>query len=246
MRAAFQSPIPEPEPENEPEPASGGGAEQGGTEDVSWGGIGEPEPEPELEPEPEPEHEMVAAPTVPTENVAIDRSTATATPIASTSTETDDEAIDLTTIVPLTKEEVARVKAYISEHGASLPRPPMPTVPTLKETSPIASKLITLQHFIEGFQYNYTDQTYFNLRKTRPLHQILSTAREMVREALLIRCLEAVFLAIYLTRGQLGQHARALPCLFQVHCRWALLPVRSHGSATCMMWQCAPRSGALR
>jgi hypothetical protein len=29
-------------------------------------------------------------------------------------------------------------------------------------------------------RYNYTESTYFSLRKNRPLHQILGTAREVI------------------------------------------------------------------
>ena len=46
----------------------------------------------------------------------------------------------------------------------------------------MVEKLRKMQKFIESFQYNYTESTYFSLRKNRPLHQILGTAREIVRD----------------------------------------------------------------
>jgi hypothetical protein len=59
------------------------------------------------------------------------------------------------------------------------------------------TKLKKLQQYIESFQYNYTSvSSYFSLRKQRPLHQILGTARDIMREALPIRCLEAVLLGL--------------------------------------------------
>ena len=104
--------------------------------------------------------------------------------------------IDLETVVPMTDEEVKRVREKIALLGADLPRPPIPTMPTFSPTTTMVEKLRKMQKFIESFQYNYTESTYFSLRKNRPLHQILGTAREIVRDALPIRCLEAVLLGL--------------------------------------------------
>ena len=91
----------------------------------------------------------------------------------------DYEDIDLDTVVPMTDEEVKRVKEKIALLGADLPRPPMPQMPTFGPTTSVTEKLRKMQRFIEGFQYNYTESTYFSLRKNRPLHQILGTVREV-------------------------------------------------------------------
>ncbi len=40
---------------------------------------------------------------------------------------------------------------------------------------------------------------YFELRKDRGLKRVMSTAKEIIQEALPIKCIEAVFLACYLT-----------------------------------------------
>ena len=40
------------------------------------------------------------------------------------------------------------------------------------------------------------------VRKQRPMSRILETAREITRLSLPIKCVEAVFLAAYLTQGQ--------------------------------------------
>ena len=40
----------------------------------------------------------------------------------------------------------------------------------------------------------------FNVIKTRPLSKLMETAREMIEESLPIRCIDAVFLAIYFTQ----------------------------------------------
>jgi hypothetical protein len=91
----------------------------------------------------------------------------------------DYDDIDLETVCPMTDEEVKRVQAKIKLLGAALPRPPMPQVPTFAATTPSVDKLRRMQRFIESLQYNYTDTTYFSVRKNRPLHQILGTAREV-------------------------------------------------------------------
>ena len=49
--------------------------------------------------------------------------------------------------------------------------------------------------------YNFTGVNYFDVRKHRPLGRILETGREITRQALPIKCVEAVFVATYLTHG---------------------------------------------
>lgn len=58
-----------------------------------------------------------------------------------------------------------------------------------------------MQEYITAFQYNHTPSTYFDQNKQRPLCRILSTARDIVRQGLPIKCVEAVFLALLLTAG---------------------------------------------
>ncbi len=58
-----------------------------------------------------------------------------------------------------------------------------------------------LQEYITSFQYNHTAATYFDQNKQRPLCRILSTARDIVRQGLPIKCVEAVFLGLLLTSG---------------------------------------------
>ena len=58
-----------------------------------------------------------------------------------------------------------------------------------------------MQGYITALQYNHTSNTYFDQNKQRPLCRILSTARDIVRQGLPIKCVEAVFLALLLTAG---------------------------------------------
>jgi len=58
-----------------------------------------------------------------------------------------------------------------------------------------------VQSYIEKLSYNFTGVNYFDVRKHRPLGRILDTGREITRQALPIKCVEAVFVATYLTQG---------------------------------------------
>ena len=63
------------------------------------------------------------------------------------------------------------------------------------------NNFLCMQEYITAFQYNHTANTYFDQNKQRPLCRILSTARDIVRQGLPIKCVEAVFLALLLTAG---------------------------------------------
>ena len=69
-------------------------------------------------------------------------------------------------------------------------------------TVPIRSRLRLAQELITALQYNHTDAvTYFTVDKARPTCRVMDTARDIIRHGLPIRCVEAVFLAMYLTAG---------------------------------------------
>ncbi|XP_073494205.1 tubulinyl-Tyr carboxypeptidase 1 isoform X2 [Phyllobates terribilis] len=48
-------------------------------------------------------------------------------------------------------------------------------------------------------RYNHTGTQFFEIKKTRPLTGLMDLAKEMTKEALPIKCLEAVILGLYLT-----------------------------------------------
>ncbi|KAK2568673.1 Tubulinyl-Tyr carboxypeptidase 1 [Acropora cervicornis] len=50
-------------------------------------------------------------------------------------------------------------------------------------------------------RYNHTGTQFFEIKKWRPLTGLMETAREMIKESLPIKCLEAVVLGLYLTCG---------------------------------------------
>ncbi|XP_055000629.1 tubulinyl-Tyr carboxypeptidase 2 isoform X2 [Sorex araneus] len=75
-------------------------------------------------------------------------------------------------------------------------------VPDYRLSMSIPDWLQAVQGYMKTLQYNHTGTQFFEIRKMRPLSGLMETAREMTRESLPIKCLEAVILAIYLTNGQ--------------------------------------------
>lgn len=82
--------------------------------------------------------------------------------------------------------------------GKSQPTPPMPRLLCLP-SAPVEQQLIAIQKFVESFQYNHTGTQLFDVKKDKPLSRLLETAKDILREALPIKCLEAVILFLHLT-----------------------------------------------
>ncbi|XP_021398485.2 tubulinyl-Tyr carboxypeptidase 1 isoform X2 [Lonchura striata] len=72
---------------------------------------------------------------------------------------------------------------------------------------PCKRSLISLMRYrsSSGFspnsRYNHTGTQFFEIKKSRPLTGLMDLAKEMTKEALPIKCLEAVILGIYLTNN---------------------------------------------
>lgn len=86
-------------------------------------------------------------------------------------------------------------------NAAYLPKHPVPSVPNFKPSMSVPDWLLAIQNYMKTLQYNHTGTQFFEIKKTRPLCGLMETAREMIRESLPIKCLEAVILGIYLTNG---------------------------------------------
>uniref|UniRef100_A0ABI7XUZ7 Vasohibin 1 n=1 Tax=Felis catus TaxID=9685 RepID=A0ABI7XUZ7_FELCA len=108
---------------------------------------------------------------------------------------------------------------------------PIPSVPTFQPSTPVPERLEAVQRYIRELQYNHTGTQFFEIKKSRPLtgdkinanvssilgmlshrplqhhlHRrlpawLMDLAKEMTKEALPIKCLEAVILGIYLTNS---------------------------------------------
>ena len=101
------------------------------------------------------------------------------------------------------KDSDAELEAAIAaiRGNKDLPRPPYPTLPNMNAPAPMSAKIAAVQAYIEKLSYNFTGVNYFDVRKHRPMGRILETGREVTRQALPIKCVEAVFVAAYLTQG---------------------------------------------
>jgi Vasohibin len=86
----------------------------------------------------------------------------------------------------------------------------MPAFPTNLHLVTSQLRLQRLQQYIEGFRYNFIPGYLHNVRKRRPFSEISKTARGIMTTGLPIKCIEAVFLALYLT------------CQ---HCEWERYPL---------------------
>ncbi|XP_053165822.1 tubulinyl-Tyr carboxypeptidase 2 isoform X5 [Hemicordylus capensis] len=81
-------------------------------------------------------------------------------------------------------------------NAAYLAKPLVPSVPNYKASMTIPEWLQAIQNFMKMLQYNHTGTQFFEIRKSRPLSGLMETAREMTRESLPIKCLEAVILGM--------------------------------------------------
>ncbi|MEW5314168.1 MAG: hypothetical protein WDW38_005684 [Sanguina aurantia] len=62
-------------------------------------------------------------------------------------------------------------------------------------------KLRAVQRVIASLQYNHASGNHYSVRKARPFSRIMDTARDTLRKGLPIKCIEAVFLGLFLTAG---------------------------------------------
>lgn len=87
----------------------------------------------------------------------------------------------------------------------SHPQIPMPQAPvSFSPDVSIAERLEKIQNYMNALQYNHTGTQFFEIKKNRPLAGLMEVAKEMIRESLPIKCLEAIILGIYLTNGIMG------------------------------------------
>ena len=94
-------------------------------------------------------------------------------------------------------------REQLRELGLAAPPPLRAPVPTLTSMQP-RMLVRYIESVLAHLEYNYTGVSYFNIRKDRPLSQIMDTAKQILREQLPIKCVEAVFLSLYLTSWHRG------------------------------------------
>jgi tubulinyl-Tyr carboxypeptidase len=98
------------------------------------------------------------------------------------------------------EEERAR-KLNELQSRDDLPDPPtIALVPDLAGFS-VYEIVKKVQAFIEHFQYNYTGKPFIRMNKSRGVSHIHNVSKQLIKEALPIQCVEAVFLGTTLTSG---------------------------------------------
>ena len=100
----------------------------------------------------------------------------------------------------LPPELQARVREILLTTDPSELSPPRrPQLAPFPPSMRSRQKVVAIQRYVASFEYNLTGTNYFELRKDRGLRRIGITAKDIMREALPIKCIEAVFLACFLT-----------------------------------------------
>lgn len=89
-------------------------------------------------------------------------------------------------------------------NAKDLPKIAVPQAPTFHMNSSVYYRLEAVQEYMNELHYNHTGTQFFAIKKSRPLTGLMDCAKEMIRESLPIKCLEAVILSIYLTNGTQG------------------------------------------
>ena len=85
------------------------------------------------------------------------------------------------------------------QEDPNLSVPSEPSLPVWTSSTSVHQKIISLQKYIEEFQYNYTNKQYVDLKKSRGTRHLLNSAKEIISAALPIQCVEATYIGIYLT-----------------------------------------------
>ncbi len=83
------------------------------------------------------------------------------------------------------------------------------TIPTppgigLAKQGRVLEYLARVQQYLRRLSYNHTGTQFFETRPNSSILTLMETAKAMIREALPIKCMEAVVLCIYLTNGVPG------------------------------------------
>lgn len=89
-------------------------------------------------------------------------------------------------------------EAQVSVAKPPSTRPRLPVIFNRLKTKP---RLKAVKQYLASFEYWLKLQTNFNSQKQRPLLQITETAKTIVNAPQPIKCVEAVFVALFLTAG---------------------------------------------
>jgi len=126
----------------------------------------------------------------------------------------DDSVQDEKTTATLLLEDpdVRRKIEEITSGKFPLKEPPMPTLPKIDLNGKMTTNLKNIQKFINVFEYNHTGQTFFKMKRDRGMKHLTNVAKEIIRDALPIQCVEGVFLG--------GEDIDIQSWLAETNCGW--------------------------
>jgi hypothetical protein len=83
---------------------------------------------------------------------------------------------------------------------------PIPTAPGIgiAKQGRVLEYLARVQQYLRRLSYNHTGTQFFETKPNSSILTLMETAKAMIREAIPIKCMEAVVLCIYLTNGVPG------------------------------------------
>jgi len=108
-------------------------------------------------------------------------------------------ALPATRVAKVVLDEELQRRIEMIKYDTTLETRPIPKRPVLPPAMPTRAKLVAITKYIVQFEYNHTGAAYFCMKRDRGLKHVTTTAKEIIREALPIQCVEAVFLACFLT-----------------------------------------------
>lgn len=97
------------------------------------------------------------------------------------------------------ENEDVRKKVTDIFEGKSEAVAPYPRPPTFTQAMSVVEKVLMIQTFLNQLQYNHTGTQFFVVKMNRSISRLYDVAKDIIRNPLPIKCLEAVAVALYLT-----------------------------------------------
>jgi len=89
---------------------------------------------------------------------------------------------------------------HVKQRALTATDMPVPSPPgSFSASMSVAARLEQIQNYMSSLKYNHTGTQFFEIKKARPISGLMECAKDMIKEALPIKCLEALVLGTYLT-----------------------------------------------
>lgn len=96
-------------------------------------------------------------------------------------------------------KKVNNATKEIFEDKKVLPVAAYPCAPILTKDMLVPEKIKLVQNFLNQLQYNHTGSQFFVVKMNRSIARLYEVARDIIKNPLPIKCLEAVAVSLYLT-----------------------------------------------